>query len=307
MITYNHEDYIAQAIEGVLMQKTDFPIELVISEDCGTDRTREICIDYQQKYPDIIKLLLPEHNLGVSQNFMQTVRACKGRYIAMCEGDDYWTDFLKLQKQVDFMEANPDYGLVHTRFEIYYQAYSKFNTTVLCKKEGNIFKDLLFDNFIGTLTVLLRKELYEEAFSAGILDLFMMSDYPFWLYIAKRNKVGYIKDCTAVYRYLEESVSHNNDQLKQFSFFQSFLRVREYFAENTPFQKAILRDTQRRLFKRFFITDTNNKDIDRVILSALDKKYSNKIEYMLCSISAKSNTIKLIIHKVIKLLHRITK
>jgi glycosyltransferase involved in cell wall biosynthesis len=111
MITYNHEKFIAQAIEGVLMQETDFPIELIIGEDCSTDNTRKICLEYKEKYPEIIKLLLPEKNIGMHQNFITTLQACTGKYIALCEGDDYWTDPLKLQKQVDFLEANGDYSM----------------------------------------------------------------------------------------------------------------------------------------------------------------------------------------------------
>lgn len=109
MITYNHELYIAQAIEGVVMQKTNFRIELIIGEDCSTDSTRKICEDYAIKYPEIIRLLPSVQNLGMSQNGIRTLQECKGKYIALLDGDDYWTDPLKLQKQVDFLEENEDY------------------------------------------------------------------------------------------------------------------------------------------------------------------------------------------------------
>lgn len=115
MITYNHEKYIAEAIEGVLMQKSTFSFELVIGEDCSIDKTREICETYQKKFPHIIKLLpKQEKNLGMMANFVNTLKECKGTYIALCEGDDYWTDPFKLQKQVDFLEANTDVSLTCT-------------------------------------------------------------------------------------------------------------------------------------------------------------------------------------------------
>lgn len=98
MITYNHEPFIREAIEGVLMQQSTFPYELVIGEDYSTDRTRDICIEYQQKHPDKIRLLLNEKNLGVMPNFIQTLNACSSKYIALCEGEDYWTDPLKPQE-----------------------------------------------------------------------------------------------------------------------------------------------------------------------------------------------------------------
>jgi len=92
MITYNHERYIIQAIQGVLMQKTDFPIELIIGEDCSTDRTREIVFDYQKKYSDRIRVITADNNVGMMNNSSRTMAACRGKYIALCEGDDYWTD-----------------------------------------------------------------------------------------------------------------------------------------------------------------------------------------------------------------------
>jgi len=110
MITYNHEKFIAQAVESVLMQKANFEYELVIGEDCSTDNTRQILLEYQKKYPDKIRLLLPEKNLGMHKNAINTLQASRGQYIAALEGDDYWTDPLKLQKQVDFLEANPEYS-----------------------------------------------------------------------------------------------------------------------------------------------------------------------------------------------------
>lgn len=114
MITYNHGPFIAQAIDSVLAQNTNFDYEIVIGEDCSTDTTREICLDYQKKYPDKIKLLLNEKNIGMMLNSIQTFSACKGKYLALLEGDDYWIEHYKLQKQVDFLEAQPEYSMVFT-------------------------------------------------------------------------------------------------------------------------------------------------------------------------------------------------
>lgn len=116
MITYNHEPYIRQAIEGVMMQKTDFEFELVIGEDASTDKTREICFEYQKRYPDKIRVLWWHENLGkvghpAGGNGKRTTAHCRGEFIAFCEGDDYWIDTLKLQKQVDIMKKHPNVGL----------------------------------------------------------------------------------------------------------------------------------------------------------------------------------------------------
>jgi len=120
MTTYNHERFIAQAIESALMQQTDFDYEIVIGEDSSTDRTREIVIGYQKRYSDKIRLSLSERNLGNfgKPNFVRTLQACRGQYIAMLEGDDYWTDPLKLQKQVDFLDNHPECAICFHNVEV---------------------------------------------------------------------------------------------------------------------------------------------------------------------------------------------
>lgn len=108
-ITYNHERYIARCLDGLLMQQTSFPFEVVLGEDCGKDQTRDIIRAYEQKYPTIIKPIYHEQNVGAARNLFQyCLPAAKGKYIAICDGDDYWTDPHKLQRQVDFLEQHPD-------------------------------------------------------------------------------------------------------------------------------------------------------------------------------------------------------
>ena len=128
MTTYNHEGFIRQAIEGVVMQETDFEYELVIGEDCSTDRTREICFEYQKKHPTKIRVLWSESNLWhIGGNHKRVDVRCRGKYIAYCEGDDYWTDPKKLQKQVEYMESHPGCaGCFHER--------------VKCDEEGQIME-----------------------------------------------------------------------------------------------------------------------------------------------------------------------
>src|ERR1700690_3713915 len=107
MVTYNHEKYIAQAIESVLMQVANFPVELVIGEDCSTDDTRRLVKQYADQHRNLIRVLLPESNLGAHKNYAAVLSACLGEYIAYLEGDDYWTDATKLVRQVEMMDANP--------------------------------------------------------------------------------------------------------------------------------------------------------------------------------------------------------
>jgi glycosyltransferase involved in cell wall biosynthesis len=120
MIAYNHQTYIAQALDSILAQKTNFPFEIVIGDDNSTDDTGKICQEYAIRYPGKIRYHLREKNLGMMPNFITTLYECQGTYIALCEGDDYWIDETKLQTQADFLDAHPDHSLCcHNHFLLY--------------------------------------------------------------------------------------------------------------------------------------------------------------------------------------------
>ncbi len=202
MITYNHEKYITQAIDSVLKQKTNFEFEIVIGEDCSTDRTREIILEYKSRHSDKIKLLLQETNKGAIQNFIDTFRLCNGEYIAFLEGDDYWIDPYKLQKQVDFLEANPDYGLVHTNVIVVDNENKVIYFSDETKPDGDVFYYLLTKRaFIVTCSVCARGDLVREIANRAITEkLTFVFDYWLWLHIAMRSKVHYLKEATSAYR-----------------------------------------------------------------------------------------------------------
>ena len=130
-ITYNHEPYIAQALNGFLMQKTSFPFEVLIHDDASTDRTADILREYEKKFPNLIKPIYQKENqyskgftsVSATWNFPRA----QGKYIALCEGDDYWIDENKLQMQVDFLEKNPEYGLTYTLARIFLQEKKRFS------------------------------------------------------------------------------------------------------------------------------------------------------------------------------------
>lgn len=110
VITYNHGRYIAQCLESLVMQRTDFPFEIIVGEDCSTDNTLEIVMRYRERYPDLLTVITSETNVGAYNNTIRVAQACRGKYHAYCEGDDFWIDPLKLQKQVSLMEAHPEYA-----------------------------------------------------------------------------------------------------------------------------------------------------------------------------------------------------
>ncbi len=232
-ITYNHASFIKKTIDGFLSQKTSFSFEILIHDDCSTDGTTEIIKDYAKKYPDIIFPIFEEVNqfsLGVpSGSAIWNLPRARGKYIALCEGDDYWTDPYKLQIQVDFLESHPDYGMCYTKVKRLDQKSGK----VIDEWGGTYtsFEELLKKNTIPTLTTVFRRELYIDYLNdvqPSIQD-WKMGDYPLWLYFALKSKIKFINTITGVYRVLEDSASHSKNIEKSLVFLQSFHDIRTWF------------------------------------------------------------------------------
>lgn len=198
MITFNQEKFIAQAIESALMQHANFKYEIVIGEDCSTDRTRDIVLEYQEKYADRIKLLLQSENVGMHKNFVDTYYACKGKYIALLEGDDYWTDPNKLQKQVDFLENNPDFAICfHNMWIIDEDKPHLIRESNIKQKEITDINTLARGNYIYTASCVFRNNFII------LPDWFYqcpVGDYPLHLLNAQYGKIKFINEIMGVYR-----------------------------------------------------------------------------------------------------------
>ena len=235
MMTYNHEKYITQALEGIMMQRTNFDFEIVIGEDCSIDNTRKIVLEFAGKYPGKFKCLMHEQNIGVVANQLATLKECSGKYIALCEGDDFWTDPRKLQKQVDFLESNPNYVLIHTNKAVLHN--NKLHTdNSLQIKSGFIFEDLMLLPLICTLTVLGKADILKDSLARVSLLIkikkWLMGDLPLWLDIAQTYQIAYLNDVTGVYRLLDESASHSKNINKAYQFEHSVICIKEYFYKN---------------------------------------------------------------------------
>lgn len=196
--TYNHEKFIAQCIEGILMQRADFPYEVVIGEDCSTDKTREIVLAYEKKYPDMIRVLTSERNIGPARNNLRIQQSCRGKYHAMCEGDDYWIDPLKLQKQVDFMEAHPDVTLCfHNAFIVNEACFDACLFFALPVKEMLSFADVCHMR-LPTASVLARSEIL-ASLPEWRLNV-LCGDNVLRLWCAHHGNLGYLNEIMSVYR-----------------------------------------------------------------------------------------------------------
>ncbi|MBT8323695.1 MAG: glycosyltransferase [Winogradskyella sp.] len=200
ILTYNQETYISQTIASILAQQTNFAFQLVIGEDHSTDKTRTIIKNYVEQYPDKIKLLPAlNSNIGLIGNYMQTIRACDGKYIAICDGDDYWIDTKKLQKQVDFLEQHPDFSIVFTSIKKEL-ANGDFKPGNMPAKYILDFNDLVYDNFIPSVSVLFRNHETFKAMPKWMLK-YPYGDWPTYLLLLKDGaKIKYLDDVTAVHR-----------------------------------------------------------------------------------------------------------
>ncbi|WP_035667964.1 glycosyltransferase [Flavobacterium sp. 83] len=201
ILTYNQEKFIAQTIESILMQKTNFSFQLVIGEDCSTDATRVICEKYASDYGDKIMLLPSPHiNIGLIANYMRTIKECNGKYIAICDGDDYWIDVYKLQKQVDLLENNPNYSIVHTGVKFLF-ANGEFEDFInLNNLKYNSFEDLICFNFIFSVTAVFRNVQFTNPLPAWV-EKYPYGDWSTYLWTIKdKGQIYYIPDITSVYR-----------------------------------------------------------------------------------------------------------
>ncbi|MFW5803894.1 MAG: glycosyltransferase family 2 protein [bacterium] len=243
--TYQHSKYIKDCLDGILMQQTDFPFEVLLGEDESTDGTRDVCIEYAKKYPDKIRLFLHSRKNVIFINNRPTGRFnllwnfenANGKYIAWCDGDDYWTDPLKLQKQADFLENNSDYGLTHTDCAVYVENKKKWLKSInknlsnqnndLNKKE--LFYELIKSTYkVRTSTAMFRKDLL-----SGIIinNYFAMVDTQVWLTMSQKTKFKYFDEVTCVYRKLQNSLSRDGLSINTFRFRLSSSEMRIYYCK----------------------------------------------------------------------------
>jgi glycosyltransferase involved in cell wall biosynthesis len=214
--TYNHEKYIAQALDSVLMQKTNFEYEIIVAEDCSIDRTRSIVLDFQRRNPERIRLVLPAENLGSAGNrvFAQAFELAQGEYVALLDGDDYWTSQKKLQKQVVFLELHPDCALCfHNALRIYEDGSGVLPHNFPGQKPISVLEDVVQSNFIAGCTPMLRKD------AAGRFPEWYYNvphgDWSLYILCAQHGKIGYIDEILGVYRIHNQGFWSKRDAIQK--------------------------------------------------------------------------------------------
>ncbi len=231
MTTYNHEKYISQAIESVLCQRTTFSFEVVIGEDCSTDNTLAICRQYEAQYPDIVRVITSEHNIGMHANYRRTIEACRGKYIAMCDGDDWFSDENKLQMQVEMIEKTSA-DMCYTRS----LRRGEDGSSAIYPECGlhTTLDDMLTLNTAENCTTLALKSKILHYYSEVKPETkgWLTDDLPMWLWFAATQKIVAIDRVTAVHRVLTTSVSHSHKWNKQLDFCYSLDTIMLWFDEH---------------------------------------------------------------------------
>ncbi len=280
-VTYNHDKYIAQCLEGILMQRTSFPFEMVVGEDCSTDRTREIVLAYEKKYPDKIRVITSETNVGPNQNALRVQQACRGKYQAYCEGDDYWIDPLKLQKQVDFMETHPDVPMCF--HNLFYLKEGSFKVRLYFRstmKEFLTFEDACSVH-IHLSSVLARSEVVASlpAWRVNVWN----GDVVLRLWCAHHGNLGYLNDIMSVYRKHPGGLTTSMRAFSEKRYSEGMYLYRQ-FDEDTQFQHTTFLQAQiqqvgekyqhERLGKLYYLLHPKK------IIAILREYYTGFIEWM---------------------------
>lgn len=274
MIIYNHEGFIREAIEGVLMQECDFEAELIIANDCSLDNTDAVIQDILQNHPKSswIKYFKHDKNLGMMPNFIFALQQAKGKYIALCEGDDYWTDPLKLEKQVGFLEANPEYGICfHNVMQLNTFDISK-NTIIpnIDSETDYVLEDYIINNKTATCSIVFKKE-YLNSMPSWFLKV-PFGDLALILYVMyNSNKRGHIlKEDMGVYR-IHDGGIHGSFHKNNKSLITAYLQHIQF---NKIISKEFLVDKKYRkpIFQKFLNT--------YIILANLYLKEKDKLNWI---------------------------
>lgn len=270
-LVYNQESYLRQCLDGFVMQKTNFAFEAIVHDDASTDGSAAIIREYAEKYPNIIKPIYETENQyskkdGSLGRIMNAAIHPNVKYVAICEGDDYWIDPYKLQKQVDLLERNPDCGLVCAN---HYVQQGEVITTQPARdpttypKDGLMLECLIKCNNIATLTICYRLSIYKK-FEKHLWDKI---DRSLFLCFASCSKIYFINDCVAVYRILPESASHSQS-------YYSLLRSYEGFTKCT-LDTLVYLGVSQKLKNVFLIPRTKYL----FFLAVKSKAYSKAVKY----------------------------
>lgn len=233
--SYNNCKYLSQSLDSVLSQNSGYSYEIVVGDDCSTDGARELLIEYRDKYPDIIRLIFNEKNMGAMANYFNVLSNCRGKYLALCADDDFWLPG-KVKRQVDFLESNPDVGMV------YGQVVARFEDSghMRGRKEGDrfggpaqTFEELMERPVVPAVSVMWRRELSLKYIDEvnPLSRGWLTEDYPMWLWFTLNSRIVFMNEANSVNRIWTGSVSHPKRLRQKMAFSYTIDDIKMYFAE----------------------------------------------------------------------------
>ncbi|MGL4852642.1 MAG: glycosyltransferase family 2 protein [Phocaeicola sp.] len=302
-LTYNHVSYISECLEGLLNQQTTFPFEVIVHDDASIDKTTSIIRKYELKYPHLIKPIYQSVNQYRNGSILK--RFCypkaRGKYIAFCEGDDYWIDPFKLQKQIDFLEENTDYNLVYTNYRKYNQLEERFVKSNPKIAEGEVYEALLTRRIhCQHLTVCTRKESLLNLTYPNFPKDYFQGDWMLYLLLSQHGKFKYLPDVTGVYRLLSDSASHFTSKKKERLFNGSCAKMALYFWNHKPIRKSLRNYLSRKrqyvLLTKAALVSGNYEDMDLVEFKHC--LFGNPLNTLLIGLSKKRTAFHLLSERV---------
>lgn len=289
-LVFNEAPFLRQCLNGFVMQKTTFPFEAIVHDDASTDGSADIIREYAEKYPEIIKPIYEiENQYSKGDGSLGRImdEHTRGKYITWCEGDDYWIDPNKLQKQVDFLETHPKYGMCYSSAK----GWDEDKKLFLNNKKGKkttLRKIMYGNNSIPTCTVCMRAEIHKR-FREEILSEahnWQMGDLPLWIFCMINSKIKYFRNTTAVYRLRRNSASHSDDIQKRIVFRKNVYEIKDFFKERYNLKFKIRRvesaefEVYYSIFK-YIHTEENWNYLQGSYMNLEEKEFVVKIKYFI--------------------------
>lgn len=245
IITYNQENYIEQCIKSVLSQETKYPFEIVVSDDHSDDNTPIIIERIAKAHPGIIHFNSNVQNVGIVKNYLNALNQCQGKYLCLLGGDDYWIDVEKIQRQVDFLELHPDYGLVYSDLNILNEDLDRIEAWAF-RKSGKLIIEgeaahimCKGDCQIMPQTVCLRLKLLNAEYKKIMDDpFFLAEDFPTWFWVSCHSKIHFMPMVTAIYRSHKKSFTNSQSKIKRWQFSRSHIYMRKKIMRHLHYMPA---------------------------------------------------------------------
>lgn len=275
MTAYNHGKFIAQCLDSVLAQKTDFGFDIVLGEDCSSDNTRKIVLDYAQRFPGRFKLFLPEQNIGMMEMDVATHRMCTGKYLALLNGDDYWTDENKLQTQADFLDSNEDSVMCYHKATVVNDETGESFETVYVEDDDELRPEALLRGYnpVMTPTVMMRNVLELPAW----YEQMPYGDMLTYLLLTRKGRIRYIDRNMSTYRV------HGSGQWQGDSMYRNLLKDLKFYTKmNAVLDFKYDREVRRIFSQRYFdlvLFNVRKNDIEQA-KRFYKKLISNDLEFI---------------------------